>query len=217
MTAMAALLGGGAYMITDRVTTSGAATTDVGALASAGSATPGMSTSLASGAPASDRPQSGAASETSQVSETPPSAAQSISPEVRKSIDVARERMRKDGVEVQRPVTPPVPQTADNIQTTTKGSLKAGGIVRILAAREDLTGQRELAYVAGGVQKYRNVPCSQTFQFSTTPAPAKKDNLLMCWRTTATKSVVAIVVDPKGKPSREKAVAAIEQKWRSMA
>jgi hypothetical protein len=39
----------------------------------------------------------------------------------------------------------------------------------------------------------------------------------MCWRTTATKSVVAIVVDPKGKPSRDKALAAIEQKWRSMS
>ncbi len=136
---------------------------------------------------------------------------------MRKSIEAARERMRKDGVEVQRALTPTVPQTAEEIDMTTRGSLKSGGIVRVLAAREDLTGQRELAYVAGGVRKYRNVPCSQTFKFSTNPKPARKDNLLMCWRTTATKSVVAIVVDPKGKPSRDKALAAIEQKWRSMS
>lgn len=213
---MAVLLGGGAYLITDHDTTGGDATTDVGALASAGSATPGMSSSP-SGAQTSDGPRSRTSSAPSPASGAPSSATQSISPEVRKSIEAARESMRKDGVEVQRPVVPAAPQTADNIETTTKGSLKEGGIVRVLAAREDLTGQRELAYVAGGVEKYRNVPCSQTFQFSTSPTPAKKDNLLMCWRTTATKSVVAIVVDPKGKPSRDKALAAIEQKWRSMA
>jgi hypothetical protein len=124
--------------------------------------------------------------------------------------------MRKEGVEVKRPVTPQVAQTASNIEVITMGSLKEGGIVRIMSAREDLTGQRELAYVAGGVENFRGVPCSQTFQFTTQARPAKKDNLLMCWHTTAEKSVVAIVVDSKGHPSRDKAVAAIERKWRSM-
>jgi hypothetical protein len=217
VTAMAALLGGGAYLITDQVTTKDAATAEGQAPPAAADSAPGSaspSPGAASGRPYTSTTTSAAA----QVTPTGPAAARSLPPEVRKSIDAARERMRKDGVEVKRPVVPKVPQAAaQDIETTTQGSLKEGGIVRVLSARGDLTGQRELAYVAGGVQKYRDVSCSQTFQFSTNPKPAKKDNLLMCWRTSATKSVAAIVVDPKGHPSKDKALAALEHKWGSMA
>ncbi|MDI6101619.1 hypothetical protein QLQ12_23645 [Actinoplanes sp. NEAU-A12] len=131
-------------------------------------------------------------------------------------IKEARRKMAEDGVK-RMPALPQkaIPPDAD-FQRTTKGSLKEGGILRLLTARSDLTGQQELAGVAGGVTKYRNVPCSQTFKFSTNPAPRKRPNLLMCWRTTPKKSVVAIVVDPGGNPSREKAVRALEKKWRAM-
>jgi hypothetical protein len=135
---------------------------------------------------------------------------------VAEEIKEARRKMAKDGVAVK----PPVPQrTTDpnvEVERTEEGHLQKGGILRVLSARTDLTGQQELAGVAGGIKKYRNVPCTQTFRFSTNPAPKKRENLLMCWRTTPNKSVVAIVVDPEGKPSRDEAVSALEKKWRSM-
>ena len=207
-TALAVLLGGGAYLITDQVTKNSGETTEIAALAS-------PEASVSPGAP-SPSGSSFVSSATPQTSATPSGSGQSISPEVRESIEAARDKMLKDGVPVKHPVVPKVAQTVGNVEITTTGSLKEGGIVRIEAARANLSGQRELAYVAGGVKEYRKVPCSQTFQFSTNPTPAKKANLLMCWRTTPQKSVVAIIVDPKGKPSRDKAVDALEKKWRTM-
>jgi hypothetical protein len=204
---LAAVLGGGAYLVTltiadDRST----------AIRETGGSAP-----LVAASPPAAEPT---ASASATASATPASAASalaaSIPPDVRDKIEAARRKMADDGVEVARPVLPQTTATADDIKLTTKGSLKEGGILRIVTARGDLTGQRELAWVAGGVEKYRNTSCSQTFQFSTNPVPTKKPNLLLCWNTSAEKSVIAIVVDPKGHPSRDKAVDAVEKKWRSM-
>lgn len=131
-------------------------------------------------------------------------------------IEEARRKMAEDGVPVKPPVTPETTQTAADIKMTTKGSIKEGGIVRMITARGDLTGQRELAYVAGDIKEYRGASCTQTFKFSNNDRPKKRDNLLMCWRTSAEKSVIAMVVDPKGRPSRDKAVNALEKNWRRL-
>lgn len=200
---LAGVLGTGAYVLTAQVTTDRTTTTSrdaaIGAVATA-SAGP-------SGTPVPPN------------SSTPPAAETSASPipsKVVEEIKEARRKMADDGVPVKRPAVPKATATADDVRVATKGSLSEGGIVRMVTARGDLTGQRELAWVAGGVAEYRNVPCSQTIRFSTSSRPEKKPNLLVCWRTSAKKSVVAIVVDPKGHPSREKAVDALEQKWRNM-
>jgi hypothetical protein len=203
---LAAILGAGAYVVTGQIVGDPGQTVaqEVGPIAPALAITPA--------------PSSAAPSASTSVSSAPTMGASGspLPSKVAEEIKKAREKMAEDGVELQRPVVPKVTTTAEDIKVTTEGSLKEGGIVRIMSAYEDLTGQRELAYVAGGVRKYREVPCSQTFKFSTNPAPTKKPNLLMCWRTTEKKSVVAIVVDPKGKPSRNKAIDALEKKWRDM-
>jgi hypothetical protein len=196
-TALAALLGGGAYLITTNLTNGKGETTEVGAMApqSAPPASPASAASLTAASP----------------SVSPPS----IAPRVRKQIEEAREKMRKDGVEVVRPAPPKPTKSVAEVSQQTVGSLKEGGIVRVVSARGDLTGQRELAWVAGGVTAYKGMHCSQTFQFNSKPAE-KKDNLLLCWRATDKKSVVAIVVDPKGKPSKDKAKTALEERWNGM-
>jgi hypothetical protein len=205
---LAALLGTGAYVITDHVTDRSAATTDVGALARQA---PGSSAASGSTGPATGASGGGPSASQSQASVRP-----SIPAEVVAKIQEAREKMARDGVKVDRPVVPRATMAASDVESSTTGSLKEGGILRLVTARGDLTGERELAYVAGGVERHRGVPCSQTFKFSTNPTPAKRVNLLMCWRTSAKKSVVAMVVDPEGHPSPDKAVDALEKKWRSM-
>lgn len=207
---LAAALGGGAYLVTSMIAD------DKSTVApQTRAAEPLMVASSPAAEPEAAAPAA-AASASVPATAASASAAASIAQDVRKQIDAARKKMAEDGVEIQRPVPPKTTAKANDVKVTTQGSLKEGGIVRMVTAREDLTGQRELAWVAGGVKKYRGVPCSQTFQFSTNPAPEKKPNLLMCWRTSAGKSVVAIVVDPKGHPSRDKAVDALEKQWRAM-
>jgi hypothetical protein len=204
---LAAVLGGGAYLTTSAIMTN--KSTDVTELADRGAlssnSSPGQSAAASSSADASPSPIPSA-----DISGTP------LPSKVTDQIKKAREKMAKDGVKVDRPVPQKATAAGGAVKRTTEGSLQEGGIIRLVTARRDLAGQEELAYVAGGVQKYRNVPCSQTFQFSTNPKPVRKNNLLACWLTSPTKSVIVMVVDPKGHPSRDKAVDAIDKSWRSL-
>ncbi|GIF13034.1 hypothetical protein [Actinoplanes teichomyceticus] len=206
---LAVTLGGAAYVTTSAIVAHDATTTrDIAAVGPITAAPSGPTPSVAGSASASTPVRPSAT--TSATPSTPP--------DVVKKIKEAREKAARDGYEVQRPVPQKTEGTVDpdRVETRTRGSLKEGGIVRIVAAPGDLTGQGELAWVAGGVRSYRDARCSQTFKFSTSPTPRKRDNLLICWRTSATKSVVAVVVDPQGRPSRAKALAELHKKWASM-
>lgn len=207
---LAVVLGGGAYLVTSAI-----ADDESTVAQQPGGVAPAVVAPSSSGEPEVSASAAVPASVAAPASAAAKSA-EAISPKVRKEIEDARKKMAKDGVKVQRPVPPKTTAQAADVKLTDKGSLKEGGILRMITAKEDLTGQRELGWVAGGVAKHRGVPCSQTFQFSTNPTPKKKANLLMCWRTSAKKSVIAIVVDPKGHPSRDKAVDALEKKWTAM-
>ncbi|GIE88755.1 hypothetical protein [Actinoplanes regularis] len=207
---LAAVLGGAAYLTTSAIVSKDSNTTTDEA-APVRLITPAPSPSNESAAPArtTTSETSSSAIPTTDVTGNP------LPEEIRERIREARRKMAEDGVPVQHPVAPKAKPLRD-VQTTTEGSFAEGGMIRILSARGDLTGQRELSGVAGGIEKHGNVSCSQTFKFATSPRPEKKPNLLMCWRATADKSVAAIVVDPNGHPSREKAAAAIEKKWKAM-
>jgi hypothetical protein len=198
-----AVLGGGAYALTtqlmDRGTTTALSDVPIGTMPAPPEAS--------SAAPPSPSP-----SAAPEVTKEP----SAVPPEVAKEIDEARRKMAEDGVKVQRAITPSVTTSAADIKVRQKGSLQKGGIVRIVTARGDLTGQRELAWVSGGIQKYDGVPCSSTIKVSADRPAEKKANLLICWRTSEKKSVISIVVDPDGHPSAEKAVTALDEKWRSM-
>jgi hypothetical protein len=204
---LAVLLGTGAYLVTDRLVNETEQTTaqDMTVIAPAATAAP-TSSGMSPDAPIPEP----SAAPTPQASGAP------LSDETVTEILKARKKMEKEGVEVKRPLKKGGAAQAANVEATTEGSLSTGGIVRMVTAKEDLTGQRELAWVSGGITKYRDVPCSQTVRFSPDSPPEKKDNLLICWRTSAAKSVISIVVDPDGKPSRAKAVDALEKEWRSM-
>ncbi|MEU4163756.1 hypothetical protein [Actinoplanes sp. NPDC026670] len=206
---LAALLGVGAYVITGQIVADDEQTQVAQEIRRIGPAGTGSATPSASSAPQASESATG-------TSASPTASPTPVPSEVVEEIKEARRKMAAEGVPVKPPVKPKVAQATADVDISDKGTLKEGGIVRIMSSRSDLTGQRELAYVAGGIFKYRKASCSQTFQFSTNPSPAKRDNLLMCWRTSDDKSVVAMVVDPKGHPSREKALDALEKKWRDM-
>ncbi|GGN61425.1 hypothetical protein GCM10010112_18580 [Actinoplanes lobatus] len=213
---LAAVLGGAAYVTTSAIVSRGSATTTDGAAPIIPATSPPSTPKDVEPVAPATTTQEARKAKPSPTIPTTDVTGKPLSEEVRQRIKEARRKMAEDGVEVQHPVTPKAVRPLGEVQTTTEGSFAEGGMIRILSARGDLTGQRELSGVAGGIEKYGNVSCSQTFKFATSPRPAKKPNLLMCWRATPDKSVAAIVVDPKGNPSRERAVAAIQKKWKTM-
>ena len=103
------------------------------------------------------------------------------------------------------------------MNVTTSGSVQRDGkTMRLVSARADLTGQRELAWVADGGEPVGRARCSQTFRLASNVEPARKPNLLICWRLSATKSVYTVMVDLDGDPSERKAAAAIDTEWQKL-
>ena len=210
---LAAILGGGAYLVTEHLTDGGTVTSDSGALApltppAAGtSASPSVRTS----ASATSRAPAGNVSRE-------PSPATSAPKTARERVDAARAAAAENGVEVQRPLpAATVPTVVRDVRVTNSGSLKEDGrTLRVVSGRGDLSGYRELAWVADQGEKVGAATCSQTFRFANNAEAERKPNLLICWRTSAAASVYTVMVDLDGKPSKQDSVAALAKQWSSL-
>jgi hypothetical protein len=86
----------------------------------------------------------------------------------------------------------------------------------VMSARKNLAGYRELGWVAGDGERVGSATCSQTFRFSAGMAPAEKPALLVCWRTSAGRSVYTVATNPGGRPSKQASVAAIDKQWKRL-
>jgi hypothetical protein len=107
----------------------------------------------------------------------------------------------------------PVPRSEIHVRQIT--GQRTGRTLRIVSAKGDMTAQDELAWVDGG-HRAGPVTCTQDFRFSG-DAPAQfRPTMLVCWRTSATKSVYTVMVDQRGKPSESASVAALSREWRTL-
>ena len=203
-----AVLGGGAYVVTDRLADDKPAVTgETGALAPVTPAT--SSTSTSAEASPSVTPATSSAVPTKSPSPSP-SAAKSTSDRVK----AAREAAAKHGVKVQRPLpNNAVDPTITAADLTVTQSVNGRQSMRVVSARKNLAGYRELGWVADGGEPAGDARCSQTFRFSATMKPAEKPALLVCWRTSATRSVYTVTTDPGEHPSKQASVAAIDKQW----
>jgi hypothetical protein len=61
--------------------------------------------------------------------------------------------------------------------------------------------------------KVGNVNCTQKIRLSANVKPKERPTLLICWRTSAQKSVYTVAVKRDGQPSQAKSVAAIDKEW----
>jgi hypothetical protein len=212
---LAALLGSGAYLTTLSVTgdddTGNRDVTAVGALDAPGpgSAAP-LSTGTAGATP--NRTTTGG----NQAAKVEPSFEEPAE-RVRK----AREAAAKEGVKITRPlpareVDPAGEAAAAAAKEVTVGSAKEGGTMRIVTVRGDLTGQREIGWVAGDVRRHGKVECSQRFKLYNEQEPKTRPNLLVCWRTSAKRSVIVVDTKIGGRPAVTKSLAVIEREWRKL-
>ena len=208
---LAAVMGSGAYVLTDHLAgDKHAATSETGALAPAVTRSSAAPESPATETSALPRPKA-------KKSAAAPSTSQPTTPATRSAeerIKAAREAARKDGHPIRRPLPRATVASVADVKVTNTGSLKADrGTMRVVSGHGDLTGYRELGWVSGTGEAVGNARCSQTFRFAQEEKPSRKPNLLVCWRTSAAKSVYTVTVNIDGKPSKQKSVAAIEAEW----
>jgi len=206
---LAAVLGAGAYVITAQVMDHRSATTtsDTAALAPMVGAAPETPTE-APAASATASPSVTSSPSAAPPSTTPsPSRGTSVDDEIRK----AREKAAKDGYPLQRALT--AAPHAESGPVSERSEPRPDGSLRIITAKFDLSGQRELLWAADRGEAVGDSHCTQNFHFSHNTKPAIRPNLLLCWRTSAERSVATVLVDQKGKPSIAESVQIIDREW----
>ncbi|MGA5302435.1 hypothetical protein ACPCHT_21080 [Nucisporomicrobium flavum] len=120
---------------------------------------------------------------------------------------------------IRRPLAAAVDAVSDSdLTVTTIGSLKDDkASMKVVSARLDLTGQRELALVADKGEKVGDASCTQKIRVSPDMPARVRPTMVLCWRTSAAKSVYTVTVNLNGKPSAKRSVAQIDKVWASLS
>jgi hypothetical protein len=195
VTGLAALLGAGSYLITAQIMDrrNHAVTGDVGALAPMVTPAPAPWTPM----PRSPRPAHSTKNAVRQaLSPTPPpTPPPSVPPAV-------------------LPTTSGVAVAAAGGPVQDRSEKTPTGTLRVVTARFDLTGQRVLAWAADrGRAVTQQVRCTQNLKPTGSGTPPARPAVLLCWRTSPTRSVVTLLTDRAGHPSTARSVQVIDQEW----
>ncbi|WP_250007120.1 hypothetical protein [Actinoplanes sp. M2I2] len=165
------------------------------------------------GAPtAAPAPAGGAGATTAAASRAPEREIQSlmeagdVSRAVAEKWAAARRANVEAGTTVRRPLVGGggVVNDADVVVRTVDG-------IRVVSADQDLTGQRELGWVADRGVPVGTSRCSQTFRLSRDEPARKRPTLLVCWRVSADRSVFTVATG--AEPSKRGSVALIDKVW----
>lgn len=87
---------------------------------------------------------------------------------------------------------------------------------RVVSAPTDLSGQHELAWLADSGHRVGDAQCTQNFRIGQNASAYIRPTMLICWRTSPTKSVYTVAVNLDQTPSEEDSVAKIEEIWATM-
>ncbi len=101
----------------------------------------------------------------------------------------------------------------------TYGTPGSYDIVRVVAARTDLTGALELAWAGDAGTKVGPVSCTNKTKLTPDQPARVRPTVMLCWRTSASLSVYALVIDPKATtpvPMTD-AAATVQSVWRDAA
>ena len=178
---LAAVLGGGAYAVTD-LTANRSSSDTTAATVTAAAATATATTAATTAAATATGDASSKPSSTPSSSPTPrPNL--SLSKADAERIEAVRRYAASAGAKDFKPTMPrAVSDGLAPAKVVNTGSLKEdGGTMRIVTAKGDLSGERELKWVAGGITKVGRAECSQTIQLANQVKPKKEPTLLLCW------------------------------------
>jgi hypothetical protein len=93
---------------------------------------------------------------------------------------------------------------------TTKES---DGTLKVVSARQDLTGYEELGWAADRGERIGDVRCTQRIKISADTSVRTQSTLLLCWRTSSSRSVYTVAVKYDGRPSEQVSAAEIDRVW----
>ncbi|MEU7904337.1 hypothetical protein [Actinoplanes sp. NPDC049118] len=129
-------------------------------------------------------------------------------------VKAARSAAAKAGVRVQRPVPNTGVANVSEADVTTSMVRRGSETIKVASARKDLTGYRELAWIVdSGHRAVGNSECTSKIRLSNNIEARERPTLLLCWRTSPTRSVYTLAVKPGGRPSAAASVAAIDKQW----
>lgn len=216
--ALIAVVGPGAYLIADR--DDAAVTRGPAALEQVGTAAPSTSVSSmpAKAGPRATAPVNTRVAPTGHTKVAPPPASKprTVAPtKARERIQAARSKAAADGHPLQRPLTPPPGVAATGLKSYTERTrnLGNGNILRIVSAKGNLSGQREMLWAADDGKSAGSSRCTQNFRFAANAEPAVRPTMLLCWRISDERSVVVLATAKSGNPSVEQSVQVLEAQW----
>ncbi|GAA2703949.1 hypothetical protein [Actinoplanes palleronii] len=135
--------------------------------------------------------------------------------EIRKEIEEARAKAEADGFDLQRPPKAKGESAAkagDAIKEWTEPT--DNGSVRVTTARHDLTDSSTLLLAGDrGKSVGAGVNCTNKVRFTRDAPVTERPTLLMCWKTSSSRSVVTMMAAPDGKPSADDNISIIDREW----
>ncbi|HWS32325.1 MAG TPA: hypothetical protein VN408_06235 [Actinoplanes sp.] len=206
---MAAVLGAGAYLATDRIVTTDQTEARDSVAAPIGIPTTAGSPGEPAPAGPATQPTAGAAAALPEETRTP-------DPRVSSEIEAARKKAAEDGVPVMRPRTSKPRLTAKDVTVKDNGATGTDERLKVVSAHGDLTDYEEMAWLPDDPDPTGTTDCTHRFQLSSDMAPIERPTLLICWRVSADKSVYTMAINPTGKPSKKASVKAIEKAWAAL-
>ncbi|MEU4241230.1 hypothetical protein [Actinoplanes sp. NPDC026619] len=197
---LAALLGAGAFLVTDRVTHESGTTT-------AEPAPPVAMVEQSSG-PIAEQEQTRAVGPAKPAVSTTPKS-------VQERAGTARNANKRLGTEVRHPNAAPAQVDPAAVKVREIGSSTSGRLLKVSSSWQDLSGYRELAWARDG-RPYGSSTCTQTFTPSQNSPAEERPSMLLCWRTSSMKSVYTLAVDRHARPSKAAGVAEIDKAWATL-
>lgn len=88
-----------------------------------------------------------------------------------------------------------------------------GSLIRVVTARRDLTGQWESLWAADAGRPVGPARCTDNFKINGSSYAEVRPGMLLCWRTSAAKSVVTIATAGSGRPAADSSVAVVNREW----
>jgi hypothetical protein len=85
--------------------------------------------------------------------------------------------------------------------------------MRIRTARYDLAGQYELAWAADDGERVGNARCTQNLRLAGAGVARERPTMLLCWHTSAGKSVITLATTRQGRPSKPTSAATVDEQW----
>ncbi|MCY1145363.1 hypothetical protein OWR29_45805 [Actinoplanes sp. Pm04-4] len=154
-----------------------------------------------------------------------PSPSRSASPPSGRTVPAASPgKVSRSGVRL-RVSPPPPPPPSPSISVSASAGLTAAtqlnehsettntGRIRVTSAGYDLTGRPQLAIAGDTGWLVGGARCTKTLRTESNEQPRVVPTMLVCWRTSARRSVVTVAVADRGRPSSGDSVAVIQREW----